>query len=380
MEWHPAYAGLEVDSDLDKSLTVAQHAAFDHEELVVRRGRRTGVAMAAAVHSSVPGPALGPARIWGYESVDSALSDVLALSTEATMQALAAGLERGGGAAVVALSGLEAFGAWERTALLHDLGELVESFDGRLTIRRDVGVSEDDVVTLCGPTAHVAGRSRWAGGNGDPAPMTALGVEATLRAAVEHRLGPVGLAKLHLTVIGLGGVGRALAARLVQDGARVTVSDLDPFEQEYAEQIGAEWADADRVALIECDALLPCAPGLQFGEREVDRLATAIICGAAGDVIARPELVARLAERDVLLVPPALSAAGATILCDAEMRGIGRNEAMRATAALTDRAAALFADAASQGVIPSELLAERTVRRAGDAGLRREPVTPLPAL
>jgi glutamate dehydrogenase/leucine dehydrogenase len=64
---------------------------LDHEELVVRRGRRTGLYVVVAVHSTALGPALGGARLWHYRTPGDAIADALRLSEAMTFKAAAAG-------------------------------------------------------------------------------------------------------------------------------------------------------------------------------------------------------------------------------------------------------------------------------------------------
>src|SRR5205085_674511 len=77
--------------------------AIDHEELVIRRGRRSGIYTAIAVHSTTLGPALGGCRMWRYPDQTEAARDALRLSRAMTLKASAAGLDLGGGKGVICL-------------------------------------------------------------------------------------------------------------------------------------------------------------------------------------------------------------------------------------------------------------------------------------
>ena len=61
---------------------------LEHEELVVRRGRRSGLYTIVAVHSTVRGPSLGGCRMWGYGDARAAVRDALRLSRAMTEHAL----------------------------------------------------------------------------------------------------------------------------------------------------------------------------------------------------------------------------------------------------------------------------------------------------
>src|SRR5690348_17001675 len=94
---------------LDNVSSVAEDASasalvsLDHEELVVRKGRRSGAYTIVAVHSTTLGPSLGGCRMWRYASSADAARDALRLSRAMTFKAAAAGLNLGGGKSVISL-------------------------------------------------------------------------------------------------------------------------------------------------------------------------------------------------------------------------------------------------------------------------------------
>ena len=75
--------------------------ALDHEQVVVRRGERSGLYCVIAVHSTALGPALGGLRIWHYPDQSDALRDAMRLAAGMTLKAAAAGLDLGGGKGVI---------------------------------------------------------------------------------------------------------------------------------------------------------------------------------------------------------------------------------------------------------------------------------------
>src|SRR5918995_2818067 len=200
-------------------------AGLDHEELLVKRGRRTGQYVIVAVHSTVLGPALGGARLWHYRAPGDAIADALRLSEAMTMKAAAAGLDLGGGKAVLGSDG-ELDDARRREFML-DLGDVVESLDGRYITAEDVGTGTEDMAVIRSRTSHVVGLPVALGGSGDPSPITARGVEAAIRACCERRFGSRDLAGRRVCVVGLGHVGTRLAERLLAAGAKVTAADID---------------------------------------------------------------------------------------------------------------------------------------------------------
>ena len=74
---------------------------LDHEDVLVRRGRRSGLYTFVAVHSTVRGPSLGGCRMWGYADARQALRDALRLSRAMTYKSAVADLPLGGGKGVI---------------------------------------------------------------------------------------------------------------------------------------------------------------------------------------------------------------------------------------------------------------------------------------
>ena len=76
---------------------------LEHEQLLVRRGTRSGHYCIVAVHSTVRGPALGGCRMWRYDDSRAAVRDALRLSRAMTYKSAVAGLPLGGGKGVIML-------------------------------------------------------------------------------------------------------------------------------------------------------------------------------------------------------------------------------------------------------------------------------------
>jgi len=111
--------------------TAVPPVSFDHEDLVVRKGRRSGRYVVVAIHSTALGPALGGVRLWHYEATIDGARDALRLARGMTYKAAAAGLELGGGKGVICAPKGAPPAGLDRRALLLDFGDLVESLGGR---------------------------------------------------------------------------------------------------------------------------------------------------------------------------------------------------------------------------------------------------------
>ena len=295
--------------------------AIDHEELVIRRGRRSGMYCAIAVHSTTLGPALGGCRMWHYPNPAEALRDALRLSRAMTLKTAAAGLALGGGKGVVCLpldTPAPRAGALRRDALL-DFADAVNALDGSYITAEDVGTSARDMVVVAQGTRFVTGLPSVHGGSGDPSSFTALGVEAAIRACCEARFGSRELDGRRVAVVGCGHVGEQLARRLAAAGAQLLLSDIEERKRGLAEELGAGWAPPGEALLAKVDVLAPCALGGVIDDTTVDALRCAVVCGAANNQLADDRLADRLAARGILFAPDFIANAGGIINVSMEL-------------------------------------------------------------
>ena len=326
---------------------------LEHEDLVIRRGVRSGVTMAVAIHSTALGPSLGGLRIWGYSSEREAVDDVLRLSRGMTFKAAAAGLELGGGKGVICADS-STLAVADRAAVLDDFADLVEELDGRYITAEDVGTSSADMLAIAARTEHVVGLPASTGGAGDPSPFTALGVESAMRACAADAFGDGDLRGLDVVVIGLGHVGARLAARLADAGARLTLSDIDPAKRSVAERLGAGWTEPAAAVAIPCDVLAPCALGGFIDKRTVSALGSRIVCGAANNQLADDRLAEVLAEREIIYAPDFIANAGGLISCFRELSGRDTEWADEKTRAIEASTGRILEAARERGVTSLE--------------------------
>lgn len=195
-----------------------------HERVVFCQDPDTGLRAIIAVHSTVLGPALGGTRFYPYVSEQEALTDVLRLSRGMTYKAAVAGVDLGGGKAVI----IGNPNAIKTPTLLGAYGRFVESLGGTYVTAGDVGTNSDDLDIIAEETAHVVGKNTTAGGTGDSGPQTALGVFLSLLAAAESTWGSDDLTGKRVGVEGAGKVGYNLVSLLREAGAEVVVSDSYP--------------------------------------------------------------------------------------------------------------------------------------------------------
>jgi leucine dehydrogenase len=287
---------------------------IDHEELVVRRGRRSGIYTIVAVHSTTLGPALGGCRMWRYASSADAARDALRLSRAMTFKAAAAGLSLGGGKAVISVPPGPPPSGRERRTVLEDFGDTVEVLEGAYYTAEDVGTSSRDMTVIAERTKWVTGLPRARGGSGDPSPFTALGVEAAMRASCQRAFGSSKLKGRTISVIGAGRVGSRVARLLSRAGAKVLLADIDESRKSVARELAnTRWTDPSSALTADVDIVAPCALGGVIDSHNVELLRTPIICGAANNQLAHDGVADDLAAHGILYAPDFIANAGGLI-------------------------------------------------------------------
>ncbi len=235
----------------------APHA---HEQVVFGADEATGLRVIVGIYSTALGPALGGTRFYPYAGEAEALADVLELSRAMAYKNALAGLDHGGGKAVII--GDPAVDKSE--SLLLAYGRLLEGLGGRYVTACDVGTYVADMDVVARATRFATGRSPDQGGAGDSSVLTAYGVFQGMRAGAEHLWGAPTLAGRTVGVAGVGKVGRHLVGHLVEDGATVVVTDVSEaaVEAVRAAHPGVE-AVEDTAALVraDLDVYSPCALG-----------------------------------------------------------------------------------------------------------------------
>ena len=269
-------------------------ATLEHEDLLVRRGRRSGLYCIVAVHSTVRGPAVGGCRMWRYDDSRAGVRDALKLSRAMTFKSAAAALPMGGGKGVIMLRG-EAPTGRARTDLLLDFAETVDLLGGAYKTAEDVGTSLRDMTVIARGTPHVSGLSRAKGGSGDPSPWTAIGVEAAILASAERAFGSADLKGRTVSVVGLGHVGLRVAELVARRGAKLIVADIVPPAATTPRRFGARWISPAKALVAPADVLVPCALGGMLDHETVPLIQAQVIAGAANNQLADDALDAELA-------------------------------------------------------------------------------------
>ncbi|QNN54890.1 Glu/Leu/Phe/Val dehydrogenase [Nocardioides mesophilus] len=338
--------------------------ASGHEQVVFCRDEPSGLSAIIAIHSTALGPALGGTRFYPYATEQDALADVLALSRGMSYKAALAGLDLGGGKAVIIGDPAQV----KTEALLRAYGRFVQSLGGRYLTACDVGTYSEDMDQIARECSFVTGRTVAHGGAGDSSVLTAYGVFQGMRAAAEATWGAPTLHGRTVGVAGVGKVGRHLVGHLVEDGASVVVTDVS---EEAVARIRTTYPEVravpDTAALVrsELDVYAPCALGGALSDEVVDVLSARVVCGAANNQLAHEGIEKQLEDRGVLYAPDYMVNAGGLIQVADELEGFSFDRAKARAEKIYDTTTKVFALATSDGVPPAvaaDRLAEQRMR------------------
>ncbi len=289
-----------------------------HEEVLFINDKKIGLKGIIAIHNTTLGPALGGLRIWNYENEKEALIDVLRLSKSMTYKAAVAGLNLGGGKAVI-IGDPKA----KSEALLRSFGTFVNSLNGLYITAEDVGTTVKDMEYIFMETPYVTGIPEVFGGSGNPSPHTAHGVLMGIKASVKRKLKTDSLEGVRVAVQGLGQVGSFLVQYLVEKKAKVIISDINENRtQDIAEKYGLEATKPEHIISAECDVFAPCALGSVINDRTITQLKASIVAGGANNQLADEKNHSKaLEELGILYAPDFVINAGGLMNVFAELEG-----------------------------------------------------------
>jgi leucine dehydrogenase len=294
-------------------------AVREHEQMIFCRDGASGLKGVIAIHSTVLGPALGGCRMWPYATEDEAIEDVLRLSRGMTYKAAVAGLNLGGGKAVLIGDSRS-----EKTEILfRAFGRFVHSLGGRYITAEDVGTTVHDIEWVRMETPYATGISHGMGGSGDPSPMTAWGVYKGMKACTEKALGTGNLSGLRVAIQGVGNTGYHLARYLSADRVRLVVTDIDPARMErVVKEFGALGVAQDAIYDVDAEIFAPCALGAVVNDATLERMKFRVIAGTANNVLEDEERHGQaVKKRGILYAPDFVINCGGLINVASELEG-----------------------------------------------------------
>jgi leucine dehydrogenase len=297
-----------------------------HEEVVFCHSKDAGLKAIIAIHNTVLGPSLGGLRMWPYKNEAEAVNDVLRLSRGMTYKNAVAGLNIGGGKAVIIGDPAKD----KSEALFRAFGRFVNSLNGRYITAEDVGIDVNDMEWVYRETEFVTGVHQVHGGSGDPSPFTAYGTIQGLLAALQVKFGNEDIGKYRYAVQGAGHVGMEFIKLLREHGAKVYVTDINPALVEQAvREHGCTAVGLDEIYDTDAEVYSPCALGGTVNEATLPRLKCQIICGAANNQLANEAIGDEVEKRGILYAPDYAVNAGGVMNVSLEIDGYNRERAMR---------------------------------------------------
>ena len=288
-------------------------AAWDGESVAVHHDRKTGTTMLVCGHSTRLGRSAGGPRMKHSGSFEAALEDGLRLAEAMTLKFASVSFPRGGGKAVIALPTDAQPRDGERRRLLHEFGAFVTSLGGLFSCAPDMNTSAEDMDVIAETSPYVFCKTEAAGGSGDTAPDTAVGVFHGIRAACRYVFGSDDLSRRTVVVQGAGGVGSRLIELLEEVDANVIATDLDAVRLDELRRRGVKVVEPGDALTTPCDVLAPCATGAIINSRTIPGLACRIVAGAANNQLERPQDAELLKERGIAYAPDFVINAGGVL-------------------------------------------------------------------
>ncbi|MDB5671259.1 MAG: Glu/Leu/Phe/Val dehydrogenase [Alphaproteobacteria bacterium] len=338
----------------------------DHEIVHFSTDAETGLKLIIAVHSTHLGPGAGGVRFWHYGEAGDALRDALRLSRGMSYKNAMAGLPMGGAKAVILADP-------ERTKtpeLFAAYGRAVQGLGGAYVTAEDVGITVADLVEVAKQTEFVSGLPAGQGEvGGDPGPHTSYGVFLGVKAAVRHALGKDSLSGLHIAIQGAGSVAGGLARRAAEEGARISLADIDRGRAEaLAGEVGATVVDPAEIMTLEADVLSPNALGAILTEASIAALRVPLVAGGANNQLATPDDGQRIHQRGILYAPDYVINAGGIINVAMEYLKSGDQQSVkRSVEQIPVRLEQIWAESEATGRNPADVadaMAQRLIGRA----------------
>ncbi len=349
------------DTDLIQNPVIAQMALNNHEQIVFCNDNETGLKAIIAIHNTVLGPSMGGTRMWAYNNELEALTDVLRLSRGMTYKSAVAGLNLGGGKAVI----IGDAKTQKNEALMRRFGKFVNSLSGKYITAEDVGINTKDMEYIKMETDFVSGLPENMGGSGDPSPVTAYGVYLSMKASAREKWGSDSLNGKKIVVQGIGHVGENLVKYISKEGANVFIYDIN---QERLKVVANETkatviTHADALYDHEMDIYAPCALGATVNSDTLGRLKCAIICGAANNQLADEAIHGKMVmDKGILYAPDFVVNAGGIINVYYELEGYNRERSMAHAEKIYDATTHIFRMSREQQ-IPTYMAANRIAEK-----------------
>lgn len=326
---------------------------FDYEQIVYCYDKASGLKAIIVIHDTTLGPALGGLRIWDYDSEEDALEDALRLARGMTYKNAAAGLNLGGGKAVI----LADPKTGKSEAALRAFGRYVESLQGRYITAEDVGTTEMDMDYIHAETDYVTGTS--SGGVGDPSPVTSFGIYKGIKATAKAAFGEDSLQGKKVAVQGVGMVAYQLCKHLHEEGAQLIVTDINESAVDRAvKDFQAKAVEPDAIYSVDCDIFSPCALGGVINDDTIPQFKAKAIAGSANNQLLESRHGDQLHEKGIIYAPDFVINSGGVINVADELQGYNRERVFKKVESIYDILTNVF-DVSKNENIPTYVAADK---------------------
>ncbi|USK58733.1 branched-chain amino acid dehydrogenase [Peribacillus asahii] len=328
---------------------------YDYEQVVFCQDKQSGLKAIIAIHDTTLGPALGGTRMWMYPSEEAAIEDALRLARGMTYKNAAAGLNLGGGKAVI----IGNPHTDKNEAMFRAFGRYIQSLNGRYITAEDVGTNVEDMDLIHEETDYVTGISPAFGSSGNPSPVTAYGVYRGMKAAAKEAFGTDSLAGKTVAVQGVGNVAYHLCRHLNEEGVQLIVTDIQQAAvQRAVNEFGAKAVEPAEIYSVDCDIYAPCALGAVLNDETIPTIKAKVIAGSANNQLKNSLHGEQLHERGIIYAPDYVINAGGVINVADELIGYNRERALKKVENIYDNITKVF-EIAKRDNIPTYKAANR---------------------
>ena len=290
----------------------SSHKIFnqDHEQIVYCSDKDLGLKAIIGIHDTTLGPSIGGTRMWNYSTEEEGLKDVLRLSKAMSLKSSLAGLNAGGGKAVI-IGDLKL----KNQNFIKKYASFINDINGKYWTAQDVNISSQDMIWMKDVTPFVVGMPEEQGGLGDSSHPTAYGVYLGMKAASKFVYGTDSLEGKKIALQGIGKVGAKLIEYLTKENANIYVSDINKeILKNITDKYKVSTFKNSELYSMELDIFSPCALGAILNSESIKKLKCKIVAGAANNQLEDDKIHdVELKEKNIIYVPDFLINAGGVI-------------------------------------------------------------------
>lgn len=329
---------------------------WDYEQLVFCHDKASGLKAIIAIHDTTLGPSLGGTRMWTYDSEEDAIEDALRLARGMTYKNAAAGLDLGGGKAVIIGDPKKD----KNPEMFRAFGRYIQGMNGRYITAEDVGTTVEDMDLIHLETNFVTGTSPSnPAASGNPSPVTAYGIYKGMKASAKEAFGSDSLQGKTIAVQGVGNVAYALCEFLHEEGAELIVTDINKDAVNRAvHSFNAKAVNPDEIYSVDCDIYSPCALGAVINDETIPQLKAKVIAGSANNQLKEEKHGDIIHEMGIIYAPDYVINAGGVINVADELAGYNKERALKKVEIIYDNLERVFSISRRDN-IPTYVAADR---------------------